>query len=49
MQDWLKGQLSIGLASTWEDGCIESLHDKLREECLNRKRFRNLHFWKACQ
>ena len=26
----------------WEDGHIESFHDKLRDECLNRELFGNL-------
>jgi hypothetical protein len=29
--------------SPWENGHIESFHDKLRDECLNRELFGNLH------
>ena len=46
MQDWLKGQeiktLYITPGSPWENGHIESFHDKLRDECLNRELFGNL-------
>ena len=38
MQDWLKAQeiktLYIKPGSPWENGHIESFHDKLRDECL---------------
>ncbi len=27
----------------WENGNIESFHDKLRDECLNREPFHNPH------
>jgi putative transposase len=47
MQDWLKPQeiktLYIKPGSPWENGHIESFHDKLRDECLNRELFGNLH------
>src|SRR5262245_13344085 len=46
MQDWLKAQeiktLYIKPGSPWENGHIESFHDKLRNECLNRELFGNL-------
>ena len=46
MQDWLKAQeiktLYIRPGSPWENGHIESFHDKLRDECLNRELFGNL-------
>jgi transposase InsO family protein len=39
MQDWLKAQqiktLYIKPGSPWENGHIESFHDKLRDECAN--------------
>ena len=35
--------LYIKPGSPWENGCIESFHDKLRDECLNRELFGNLH------
>jgi putative transposase len=47
MQEWLKAQeiktLYIKPGSPWENGHIESFHDKLRDECLNRELFGNLH------
>ena len=47
MQNWLKAQaiktLYIKPGSPWENGHIESFHDKLRDECLNRELFGNLH------
>ena len=47
MQEWLKAQeiktLYIRPGSPWENGHIESFHDKLRDECLNRELFGNLH------
>jgi putative transposase len=47
MQDWLKTQeiktLYITPGSPWENGHIESFHDKLRDECINRELFGNLH------
>ena len=33
--------LSITPVSPWENSYIESLNDKLRDECLNREIFRN--------
>ncbi|HEY5812429.1 MAG TPA: integrase core domain-containing protein, partial [Terrimicrobiaceae bacterium] len=46
IQDWLKAQaiktLDIKPGSPWENGHIESFHDKLRDECLNRELFGNL-------
>ena len=46
MQDWLKTQeiktLYIKPGSPWENGHIESFHDKLRDECLNRELFGDL-------
>ena len=46
MQDWLKAQeiktLYIKPGNPWENGHIESFHDKLRDECLNRELFGNL-------
>ena len=47
IQNWLKAQkiktLYIKQGSPWENGHIESFHDKLRDECLNRELFGNLH------
>jgi hypothetical protein len=47
MQGWLKAEqiktLYIKPGSPWENGHIESFHDKLRDECLNRELFGNLH------
>jgi putative transposase len=47
MQDWLKVQkiktLYMKPGSPWENGHIESFHDKLRDECLNRELFGNLY------
>jgi putative transposase len=47
MQNWLKAQeirtLYLKPGSPWENGHIESFHDKLRDECLNRELFGNLH------
>jgi putative transposase len=47
MHDWLKAQkiktLYIKPGSPWENGHIESFHDKLCDECLNRELFGNLH------
>jgi transposase InsO family protein len=46
IQDWLKGRqiktLYIRPGSPWENGHIESFHDKLRDECLNREIFGTL-------
>jgi transposase InsO family protein len=46
IQDWLKGRaiktLYIKPGSPWENGHIESFHDKLRDECLNRELFGTL-------
>ena len=35
--------LYIKRGSPWENGHIESFHDKLHDECLNRELFGNLH------
>ena len=41
IQDWLKAKqvktIYITPGSPWENACIESFHDKLRDECLNRE------------
>jgi len=46
MQDWLKGKgvktIYITPGSPWENAYIESFHDKLRDECLNRELFGSL-------
>jgi transposase InsO family protein len=46
IQDWLKERaiktLYIKPGSPWENGHIESYHDKLRGECLNRELFGTL-------
>ncbi len=46
IQDWLKEQeiksLYIKPGSPWENPFIESFHDKLRDECLNRELFGTL-------
>jgi transposase InsO family protein len=46
IQDWLKDQqiktLYIEPGSPWEQAYIESFHDKLRDECLNREIFCSL-------
>ena len=46
IQDWLERNeiktLYIKAGSPWENGHIESFHDKLREECLNRELFGSL-------
>jgi putative transposase len=46
IQDWLKERqiktLYINPGSPWENGYIESYHDKLRDECLNREIFGTL-------
>jgi transposase InsO family protein len=46
VQDWLKGRgvrtIYIQPGSPWENGHIESFHDKLRDECLNREVFGSL-------
>jgi putative transposase len=43
VQDWLHSQhiqtLYIKPGSPWENGHIESFHDKIRDECLNRELF----------
>jgi len=43
IQDWMKaheiGSLYIKPGAPWENGHIESFHDKLRDECLNREIF----------
>jgi putative transposase len=49
IQDWLKDKqvksLYITPGSPWENAYIESFHDKLRDECLNREIFGSL--WEA--
>lgn len=46
IQDWLKAAgiktLYIKPGSPWENGYIESFHDKLRDECLKRELFGSL-------
>lgn len=46
IQDWLAEQqvktLYITPGSPWENGHIESFHDKFRDECLNRELFGSL-------
>jgi putative transposase len=46
VQDWLHSQhiqtLYIKPGSPWENGHIESFHDKIRDECLNRELFHSL-------
>lgn len=46
LQDWLQAKeiktLYIKPGSPWENGHIESFHDKLRDECLNRELFASL-------
>ena len=46
IQDWLKERqiktLYIRPGRPWENGHIESFHDKLRDECLNRELFGTL-------
>ena len=46
IQDWLKERaiktLYIKPGKPWENGHIESYHDKLRDECLNRELFGTL-------
>jgi putative transposase len=46
IQDWLSDQqiktLYIKPGSPWEQAYIESFHDKLRDECLNREIFPSL-------
>jgi transposase InsO family protein len=46
IQDWLKANaiqtIYIKPGSPWENGHIESFHDKLRDECLNRELFGSL-------
>ncbi len=46
IQDWLAAKqiktLYIKPGSPWENGYIESFHDKLRDECLNREVFSTL-------
>jgi len=47
MQDWLKAMnvqtAYIRPGSPWEQCYVESFHDKLRDELLNREIFHNLH------
>ncbi len=46
VQDWLEASgiktMYIKPGAPWENGHIESFHDKLRDECLNREIFRSL-------
>jgi putative transposase len=46
IQDWLKENeikaIYIKPGAPWENGHIESFHDKLRDECLNREIFGSL-------
>jgi len=46
LRDWLEENavktIYIRPGSPWENGYIESFHDKLRDECLNRELFGNL-------
>ena len=46
VQDWLKSKgvktIYIQPGSPWENAYIESFHDKLRDECLNRELFGSL-------
>lgn len=46
VQDWLKSKgvktIYIEPGSPWENAYIESFHDKLRDECLNRELFGSL-------
>ena len=46
LRDWLEQNavrtLYIRPGSPWDNGHIESFHDKLRDECLNRELFGNL-------
>ena len=41
MAGWIK-TIYIKPGSPWENGHIESFHDKLRDECLNRELFGSL-------
>ena len=41
-QEALHLHRAIELRSPWENRHIESFHDKLRDECLNRELFGNL-------
>ena len=49
IQDWLRDKnvktIYITPGSPWENAYIESFHDKLRDECLNREIFGSL--WEA--
>ena len=49
IQDWLKARnvktIYITPGSPWENAYIESFHDKLRDECMNREVFGSL--WEA--
>ena len=46
IQDWTKeqriGSIYITPGSPWEQAHVESFHDKLRDECLNRELFGSL-------
>jgi len=49
IQEWLRGKtvktIYITPGAPWENAYIESFHDKLRDECLNREIFGSL--WEA--
>ncbi|MGA3282935.1 MAG: integrase core domain-containing protein, partial [Verrucomicrobiota bacterium] len=49
IQDWLRDKqvktIYITPGAPWENAYIESFHDKLRDECLNREIFGSL--WEA--
>lgn len=46
IQDWMQHRaIKMGYikpGSPWENACIESFHDQLRDECLNREVFGSL-------
>jgi len=46
VRDWLEsekvGPIYIAPGAPWENGYVESFHDKLRDECMNREVFGNL-------
>lgn len=46
LRDWLAEQdiktLYIEPGSLWQNGCVESFHDKFRKECLARNIFYTL-------
>jgi len=45
VEEWAKSESVqmhlIKLGSPWEDGCVESFHGELRDECLRREEFGN--------